>query len=270
MLSQPELLLVGAGPGDPELITLKAYKALQQARVILYDHLANTVLLDWAPPACEKIYVGKLPYGDYTPQETIHALIKEKAFAAGQVIRLKGGDPFVFGRGFEEILFAREQGIAVSYIPGITSMQASGLSDIPLTHRHISESIWVVTGTKKDGSLSGDLRLAMRSKATVVIYMGMKKIQEISRVYREEGYGEMPAAIIQHASLPQEKRAVGVAGNLPELVERHQLTHPAIIIIGAVVALGIEKAANCQSQAANQPLEIASKMQQTTSFKRAS
>jgi uroporphyrin-III C-methyltransferase len=247
ILSQPELLLVGAGPGDPELITLKAYRALQQARVILYDHLANTVLLDWAPPTCEKIYVGKLPYGAYTPQEEIHALIKEKAFAAGQVIRLKGGDPFIFGRGFEEILFAREQGIAVSYIPGITSMQASGLSAIPLTHRHISESIWVVTGTKKDGSLSEDLRLAMKSRATVVIYMGMKKIKEIARVYREEGYGEMPAAIIQHASLPHQKMASGIAGDLPELVELHQLTHPAIIIIGEVVGLNI--AANNKLQA---------------------
>lgn len=237
MTFKPELLLVGAGPGDPELITLKAYKALQRARVVLYDHLANTALLDWTPPSCEKIYVGKLPYGAYTPQDTIHALIREKAFAAGQVIRLKGGDPFIFGRGFEEILFAREQGIAVSYIPGITSMQASGLSAIPLTHRNISESIWVVTGTKKDGSLSEDLKMAMKSKATVVIYMGMKKLAEITRIYREEGYGDMPAAVIQHASLPHQKMAIGKAGNLSGLVEQHQLTHPAIIIIGEVVGI---------------------------------
>ena len=224
MILKPELLLIGAGPGDPELITLKAYKALQQARVILYDHLANSVLLDLAPASCEKIYVGKLPYGAYTPQETIHALIREKAFAAGQVIRLKGGDPFIFGRGFEEILYAREQGITATYIPGITSMQATGLSAIPLTHRLVSESIWVVTGTKKDGTLSDDLKLAMKSKATVVIYMGMKKIAEIARVYREEGYGEMPAAIIQHASLPYQKMALGLAGNLAELAEQHTLT----------------------------------------------
>ena len=254
MIFKPELLLIGAGPGDPELITLKAYKALQQARVILYDNLANTVLLDWAPPSCEKIYVGKLPYGAYTPQETIHALIKEKAFSAGQVIRLKGGDPFIFGRGFEEILFAREQGITATYIPGITSMQASGLSAIPLTHRMISESIWVVTGTKKDGTLSEDLRLAMKSKATVVIYMGMKKIEEIARVYREEGYGEMPAAVIQHASLPHQKMATGVVGNLPEWVSKHQLMHPAIIIIGEVV--GLNAAVSSQPQASSQSLEI--------------
>src|SRR5450631_3140952 len=117
-----ELILVGAGPGDPELITLKAYRAMQDAAVILYDNLANTALLDLAPLSCERIYVGKLPYGEYTAQETIHALILEKAFARGKVIRLKGGDPFIFGRGFEELLFAREQGIPASYIPGITSM----------------------------------------------------------------------------------------------------------------------------------------------------
>jgi uroporphyrin-III C-methyltransferase len=250
ILPLPELLLIGAGPGDPELITLKAYRALQQARVLLYDNLANTALLDWTPPTCEKIYVGKLPYGAYTPQEKIHALIKEKALAYGQVIRLKGGDPFIFGRGYEEILFAKEQGLAVSYIPGISSMQAAGLSAIPLTHRNMSESIWVVTGTKKDGSLSEDLKLAMKSRATVVIYMGMKKIKEIAEAYREEGHGMIPAAIIQHASLPYQKMATGSAVELPELAERHGLTHPAIILIGPVVGLG--EAAGYQLQAARE------------------
>jgi uroporphyrin-III C-methyltransferase len=244
----PELILLGAGPGDPELITVKAWRILQEAAVILYDNLANTALLDLAPPGCEKIYVGKLPYvapGVPSPnagagcattsQVTIHELIREKARKGGKIVRLKGGDPFIFGRGFEEILFARELGMAVTYVPGITSMQAAGLSDIPLTHRHISESIWIVTGTKKDGSLSADLQLAQKSKATVVIYMGMKKIEEIARVYREEGNGNMPAAIIQHASLPHQKMARGIAGQLPELAEQHGLTHPAIIIIGNVV-----------------------------------
>ncbi|MHA4807654.1 uroporphyrinogen-III C-methyltransferase [Flavitalea flava] len=233
----PHLFLVGAGPGDPELITLKAYRILQEAAVILYDNLANKALLDIAPLTCEKIYVGKLPYGEYTPQEAIHHLIRQKAFEKGKVVRLKGGDPFIFGRGYEEILYAKEQGITVSYIPGITSMQASGLSDIPLTHRNISESIWIVTGTKKDGSLSGDLKLAMKSKATVVIYMGMKKVHEIASAYREEGLGNMPVAIIQNASLDHQKVARGMAKDLPELVREHQLTHPSIIIIGKVVGL---------------------------------
>lgn len=235
---RPELILVGAGPGDPELITLKACRVLQEASVILYDNLCNTAVLDWASSLCEKIYVGKLPYGEYTPQETIHALIKEKAFTAGKVIRLKGGDPFIFGRGFEEVLFARQQGIEVSYIPGISSMQAAGLSAIPLTHRHLSESIWVITGTKKDGELSNDLKLAMKSKATVVIYMGMKKLKEIAAIYKGEGMGATPAAIIHHASMPGEKMVRGEVEQLPVLAAEYQLTHPSIIIIGEVVGLG--------------------------------
>ena len=217
----PTLFVVGAGPGDPELITLKAFKTLQKADVILYDNLANKELLELAPTSCEKIYVGKLPYGEYTPQEVIHKLIKEKAYEKGVVVRLKGGDPYIFGRGFEEILFAREHGITASYIPGITSMQAVGLEDIPLTHRNVCESVWLVTGTKKDGSLSCDLRLAIKSKATVVIYMGMKKLE----------------AIIQHASLPHQRMVRGEIQDLKMLAEEHGLTHPSIIVIGEVVNL---------------------------------
>lgn len=236
----PELFVVGAGPGDIELMTIKGYKILQQADVILYDNLANKELLSIAREDCEKIYVGKQPYGEYTPQETIHELIRYHAFAKGKVVRLKGGDPFIFGRGFEEILFAREHGIKTHFIPGITSMQASGFEDIPLTHRNISESIWVVTGTKKDGTLSADLRLAMQSNATVVIYMGMKQLNAIADTYIEAGKGSIPAAIIQHASLPIQKSVKGLAQDLPAMAAAQQLTYPAIIIIGAVVSLSSE------------------------------
>ena len=233
----PELYIIGAGPGDPELITVKAFKILQEANVVLYDNLANKELLSYTKEDCEKIYVGKQPYNTYTPQETIHDLILEKSFSKGKVVRLKGGDPFIFGRGYEEMLFARAHGIHAQYIPGITSMQASGFEDIPLTHRAVSESVWIVTGTKKDGSLSDDLRLAMQSNATVVIYMGMKKLQEIADAYVYAGNGDMPAAIIQHASLPYSKSVKGVVKDLVALAESRQLTYPAIIIIGAVVAL---------------------------------
>ncbi len=236
-----ELYVVGAGPGDPELITVKALKIIQRANVILYDNLANVELLDFAPPDCEKVYVGKKPYGDFTHQVRIHELIKEKAFTKGIVVRLKGGDPFIFGRGFEEILFARSLGIKTFYIPGITSMQAVGLEDIPLTHRNICESIWVVTGTKKDGSLSDDLRLAIKSKATVVVYMGMKKLHEISSVFIEEGNGDIPAAIIQHASLPKQKVGRGKVKDLQKISEENKLTHPSIIIIGSVVDIKQEQ-----------------------------
>jgi len=234
---KPELYVIGAGPGDPELITLKAYKVLQRTKVILYDNLANKELLDLAPVDCELVYVGKHPYGEYTPQERIHELIKEKALEKGLVVRLKGGDPFIFGRGFEEMQFARQHGIDAFYIPGITSMQASGFEDIPLTHRTVSEGIWVVTGTKKDGSLSNDLRLAMQSNSTVVIYMGMKKIAEIAATYISEGMGETPAAIIQHATLSKQKSATGKVKDLQRMAEENGLTHPAIIIIGEVAGL---------------------------------
>jgi len=230
----PELFVLGAGPGDPELITVKGYKVLQQADVILYDNLANKELLALAPESCDKIYVGKQPYGEYTPQEQIHQMIKHFAFTRGKVVRLKGGDPFIFGRGFEEIIYARGQGIKTHFIPGITSMQASGFEDIPLTHRSLSESVWIVTGTKKDGRLSADLRLAIQSKATVVIYMGMKKLHEIAQTYVESGNGDIPAAIIQHASLPNQKSARGLVKDLYQMAESKQLTYPAIIIIGEV------------------------------------
>jgi uroporphyrin-III C-methyltransferase len=235
--NSPELIVLGAGPGDPELITVKGYRVLQQAKVVLYDNLANKELLDLTPAGCEHIYVGKQPYGDYTPQEQIHELIKHFAFTKGSVVRLKGGDPFIFGRGFEEVLFARENGISTRFIPGITSMQASGLEDIPLTHRAISESVWMVTGTKKDGRLSADLKLAIQSNATVVIYMGMKKLQEIAQTYIDSGNGDLPAAIIQHASMPNQKSARGLVKDLPGIAESKQLTYPAIIIIGAVTSL---------------------------------
>jgi len=233
----PELYVLGAGPGDPELITVKGYKILQQADVILYDNLANQELLSLAPESCDKIYVGKQPYGEYTPQEQIHEMIKHFAFTRGKVVRLKGGDPFIFGRGFEEIMYAREQGIKTHFIPGITSMQASGFEDIPLTHRALSESVWMVTGTKKDGRLSADLKLAIQSKATVVIYMGMKKLAEIAQTYIEAGYENMPAAIIQHASLPHQKSARGLVKDLVQMSESKQLTYPAIIIIGEVTSI---------------------------------
>jgi uroporphyrin-III C-methyltransferase len=230
----PELYVMGAGPGDPELITVKGYKILQRANVVLYDNLASKELLNITNDACEKIYVGKQPYGEYTPQEEILQLIKEKALTKGLVVRLKGGDPFIFGRGYEEVLFARAHGIKTYFIPGITSMQASGFMDIPLTHRAVSESVWMVTGTKKDGRLSADLNLAMQSNATVVIYMGMKKLTEIAQTYVDAGNGHIPAAIIQHASLPHQKSVRGIVKDLPRLAEEAHITYPAIIIIGWV------------------------------------
>lgn len=237
---EKKLYVLGAGPGDPELITLKGYHLLNRAKVILYDNLANRDLLKYAPEDAELVYVGKHPYGEYTPQERIHELILEKAQQYGEVVRMKGGDPFIFGRGYEEVIFAARHGISAEYIPGITSMQAAGFAGVPLTHRTLSEGIWVITGTKKDGRLSKDLRLAMKSNATVVIYMGMKKVEEIAGTYVDEGKGDVPAIIIQHASLPKERSAKGLVRNLPLMASEHMLTHPAIIIIGEVAGISVD------------------------------
>src|SRR5579872_4030651 len=232
-----ELILIGAGPGNPELLTVKAWRAIQNADAILYDHLVDKAVLDLAPAHCRRLYVGKKPYECCVSQDEIHALIALEAVRGGTIIRLKGGDPFIFGRGFEEVLAARQLGLKVTYIPGISSMQTAGLASIPLTHRAVSEGIWILTGTKKDGALAADLRLAMKSRSTVVIYMGMKKLGEIAAAYRGNGLGETPAAIIQHGSLPHQRMALGVAAALPAMAEEYRLTHPAIILIGEVVAL---------------------------------
>jgi len=229
------LFVMGGGPGDPELITLKGYRTLLRADVILYDNLINEELLKMAPSHCELVYVGKQPYGNYTPQEMIHQLISKYTRPDKVVVRLKGGDPYIFGRGFEEVLYAEEQGIQTHYIPGISSMQSAGLNGIPLTHRGLSESMWVITGTKRDGSLSNDLRCAINSSATVVIYMGMKKLQEIAAIYSRAGLGDMPAAIIQHATLSSQKKVICAAKDLEQAAAAGGLSYPAIIIIGKVV-----------------------------------
>ncbi len=231
------LIIVGAGPGDPELITLKAIKALKIADVILYDNLANRELLNYSKQGCELKYVGKTPYQEYTSQDEIHKLIEVYAQKYEIVVRLKGGDPFVFGRGMEEMIFAKALGIKTRYIPGITSMLAVGLCDIPLTHRGVSEGLWMITGTKSDGSLSRDISLAMQSNTTLVIYMGMKNLPFIVQEAKKLGRPNTPAALVQNASLPNMKMVKGKLSDLEELAQIHQITHPALIVIGDVTAI---------------------------------
>ena len=170
---QPQLTLVGAGPGDEELITLKAIKALQKANVVLYDALVNENLLHYTS-ATEVIFVGKrLGCHAYT-QDQINELIVVMARKHGHVVRLKGGDPFVFGRGIEEIDYAEQHGIATAIVPGISSaLGVPAANGISLTQRHIAESFWVITGTTSNHELSKDVTLAAQSAATVVILMGM-------------------------------------------------------------------------------------------------
>ena len=235
MSKEPKLTLVGAGPGDPELITLKALKALASADVVLHDALISRELLEHAPNA-EIIYVGKRKDFHSYSQEEINELIVQKALRQGHVVRLKGGDPFIFGRGSEEIEYASRYGVETNVIPGISSCHAvPSTLDIPLTQRGISESFWVITGTTSTRQLSNDIRLAAQSTATVVILMGMGKLEEITGIYKNLGMGEVPVAVIQNGTLPDEKHGIGTVDSISGIVQEKKLGSPAIIVLGEVV-----------------------------------
>ena len=175
--NKPKLTLVGAGPGDPDLITVKGMKAIASADVILYDALVDKDLLNYAKTDAIKIFVGKRGGKRSIKQEQINLLIVKYAYQYGSVVRLKGGDPFVFGRGHEELEYAENFGILTEIIPGITSaISVPALQGIPVTRRGISESFWVITGSTKEGRLSKDIELAAQSTATIVVLMGMNKL----------------------------------------------------------------------------------------------
>jgi len=236
MIKSPKLSLVGAGPGDPELITLKAIKTLEAADVILYDALANPALLEYAHPHSLKIFVGKRAGQHAFQQRKINRMIVELAHEHGHVVRLKGGDPFVFGRGQEEKEYALAHGVEVQIIPGISSaLSVPALQNIPLTSRGKSESFWVVTGTTREGNLSKDMQLAAQSTATVVILMGMKKLELITELFAKHRSAQEPIAIIQNGTRDDEQVGVGSLKTIHEIVVKQQLSSPAIIIIGPVV-----------------------------------
>ncbi|HEX5154809.1 MAG TPA: uroporphyrinogen-III C-methyltransferase [Parafilimonas sp.] len=233
-----KLILVGAGPGDPELITMKAIKALRQADVVLYDALANETLLDYAVNAAEKIFVGK-KYGCHAlSQQEINYLITEYATRYHTIVRLKGGDPFVFGRAQEEIDAAVEAGMEVEVVPGISSAIAVPASAmIPLTCRGINESFWVVTGTTKNGDLSKDISLAAQSTATIVILMAMSKLEAITEIFTQFGKSETPVAIIQSGTTSSAKMVTGKMKDIYFRAQYAELGNPAVIVIGEVVNL---------------------------------
>lgn len=232
----PLLTLVGAGPGDPELITVKAVRALEAADIVLYDALVSREVLDYIPDATPRICVGKRAGAHSTTQDDINALIVESARLYGHVVRLKGGDPFVFGRATEEIAYAAKHGIPSRVVPGISSALAvpAALS-IPPTARGVSESFWVVTGTTMTGELSGDVALAAQSTATVIILMGMKKLPEIMSVFAAHGKAETPVAVIQNGTLPEQKHVIGTVSTIVNQVREQDLGYPGIIIAGEVV-----------------------------------
>lgn len=236
MLNAPKLTVVGAGPGDTDLITLKAIKALESADVILYDALINEELLKYASKQAEIIFVGKRKGCYAFQQEQINELIVSKAKEKGHVARLKGGDPFIFGRGTEEIEYAQAFGLETYVVPGISSVSAvPAYQGIPLTKRHTAESFWVITGTTKNHQLSEDIAIAAKSTATIVILMGMAKLEEIVKIFSAENKQNTAVAVIQEGTTVNEKVGIGTISTILQIVEEKNLTSPAIIIIGDVV-----------------------------------
>lgn len=230
-----KLSVVGAGPGDLELITLKAVRALESADVVLYDALVDPELLKFASGA-EQIFVGKRRGCFAYQQQQINELIVQRALQGKHVVRLKGGDPFVFGRGAEEMEYAAAYGVKVSAVPGISSAVAvPANANIPVTKRGVSESFWVITGTTRDHRLSDDIRLAAMSSATVVILMGMSKLSAIVKCFKKENKGNIPVAVIQKGTTVEEKIGIGTINTIESEVKSLMLSNPAIIIIGDVV-----------------------------------
>lgn len=232
----PRLTLVGAGPGDPGLITLKAVDVLKSADIVLYDALVSDGILSLIPADIPCLPVGKRAGSHMLTQDEINEFIVEFAYLYGHVVRLKGGDPFVFGRGMEEVEYAMRHGIVTDVVPGITSAVAVPAAlDIPLTARGVSESFWVVTGTTMSGTVSDDIRLAASSSATVIILMGLGKLAEIMQIFSEVGKGETPVAVIENGTLPSQQAVVGTVSTIIDIVSQEKINPPAVIVVGEVV-----------------------------------
>ena len=236
--------LVGAGPGDPELLTLRAVRLLQQAQVVVYDHLVSSAVLEFVSPKAQRIYAGKRRNEHTLRQEEINTLLISLATQGKQVVRLKGGDPFIFGRGGEELQALAARGIDFEVVPGVTA--ASGVASyagIPLTHRDYAQSCIFVTGHLKNGTADLDWPSLVRLNQTVVIYMGLGGLPEICRQMMAHGAApNLPIAVVQDGSIASQKVVTGTLINMPDRVARAGLKSPCLTIIGNVVKLHDELA----------------------------
>jgi len=236
--SEGQVVLVGTGPGDPELLTLRALRLIERADVALFDSLVSVEILALLPPGAQRIYVGKRRNNHAMPQEQINTLMIECAQRGQLVLRLKGGDPFVFGRGGEEIAALAAAKVAFQVVPGITAATgACAYAGIPLTHRNLAQSCTFVTGQLHDGSIDLDWPALARPRQTVVVYMGLVALPILCAKLIEHGRSaQTPAAIIQEATRPGQRVLVGTLASLPTQVQIEGLHAPTLTVIGEVVA----------------------------------
>ena len=234
-----EVFLVGAGPGDPELLTLRAYRLMQSADVALYDHLVSKDVLDLLPASTRRIYVGKEREKHTMPQEAINGLLVRLANEGLRVLRLKGGDPFIFGRGGEEIDTLAAEGVRFEVVPGITAaLGVASYAGIPLTHRDCAQACLFVTGHLKDGSMDLDWPALARPRQTVVVYMGLLGLPVLCAGLVAHGLpADTPAAVVQQGTTRDQRVVTGTLRTLASQVADAMLMPPTLIIIGDVVRL---------------------------------